>query len=190
MVGKCFVSSVSGPDTESEWAREGRRIIPLLRRATPITAFTKPADKAKEAVEARNKNLLPPKDTKTHTHRQKTGGRGLASPPPDLAEMINSETGEVRHPRPPIQPLNKKSSQYGDVIILPSGMAVRFREEDAENTKTGSGRRKRKHSSSTSSSTIEVFPSGLPPVGSRGRRRSSTQPASSKVLFLFCPLVT
>ncbi len=26
--------------TETEWAKEGRRIIPLLRRATPITATT------------------------------------------------------------------------------------------------------------------------------------------------------
>ena len=45
-----LISSVSGPNTENEWAREGRRIIPLLRRATPITAFTAGADAVKQEV--------------------------------------------------------------------------------------------------------------------------------------------
>ena len=43
-----IVFSVCGPNTESEWAREGRRIIPLLRRADPVTAFTARADAAKQ----------------------------------------------------------------------------------------------------------------------------------------------
>ena len=48
-----LMCSVSGPNTENEWAREGRRIIPLLRRATPITAFTARADAVKQEVSRR-----------------------------------------------------------------------------------------------------------------------------------------
>lgn len=150
-----------------------------MRRAAPITAFSKTADKTKNEVENWNKNLLPPRDTKTPSSKHKDKSRGLVSPPPDVGDMINTENGEVKAPRPPVPPVAKKS-QYGDVVILPSGMAVRFKEEEPEEL-TKSGKRKRKHSSSVttgSGATIEVFPSGLPPAGSRGRRKQSQTPAS------------
>ena len=53
-----LLCSVSGPNTENEWAREGRRIIPLLRRATPITAFTARADLVKQEVGREQIDLL------------------------------------------------------------------------------------------------------------------------------------
>ena len=97
---------VCGPNSENEWAREGRRIIPLLKRATAVTRLTEVANRAKLDIQSNNKILLPPLQTKTlfnpDTHGEVTGkgfvdnryiknelkSRNLHSPPPPLEDMM------------------------------------------------------------------------------------------------------
>ena len=59
-----FISVCGNTSNEVDWAKEGRRIIPLLKRATPITAFTAVADDGAEGVANVNKTLPSPLNTK------------------------------------------------------------------------------------------------------------------------------
>ena len=101
---------VCGPNSENEWAREGRRIIPLLKRATAVTRLTEVANRAKLDIQSNNKILLPPLKTKTlynpDTHGELTDkgfvdnryiknelkSRNLHSPPPSLEDKMVKES--------------------------------------------------------------------------------------------------
>ena len=77
---------LNGSNAENEWAREGRRIIPLLRRATPLTAFTPAADAIKREVETENEQRFVKNPAKTKSQKKKSLSeeqlRGLMPPPP------------------------------------------------------------------------------------------------------------
>ena len=92
----------------NEWAREGRRIIPLLKRASVVTSLTEVANKAKLDIQSNNKILLPPLQTKTFSKpedskvedenvenvfgngkvKKENINRPLHSPPPPMKEMM------------------------------------------------------------------------------------------------------
>jgi len=97
---------VCGPNSENEWAREGRRIIPLLKRASVITSLTEVANKAKLDVQSNNKILLSPLRTKTFSKynnqdelngesirnnasiKKEFSNRNLYSTPPSLDDIM------------------------------------------------------------------------------------------------------
>ncbi len=104
---------MSGPNSEHEWAREGRRIIPLLRRATPINAFSPLANKTKSDVENYNRMLKSPMDTRTPKRAKlRTSLKGEdRQHSTDLADMVyTTENGDVRvkPPQISISPLPQK----------------------------------------------------------------------------------
>ena len=92
----------------NEWAREGRRIIPLLKRASVVTSLTEVANKAKLDIQSNNKILLPPLQTKTFSQPEGSNvdnrnsenvfgkgkikdeniNRSLHSPPPQMEEIV------------------------------------------------------------------------------------------------------
>ena len=149
---------MNGTSSDREWAREGRRIIPLLRRGTPITRFTSTANRAKTEVESTNKKLLPPAKTHTPKRPRKMGPQapGLHSPPPKLEDILikaKDEEGNSRLcvmppsisvPAPP--PAYKAYQEYygGDVVVLPSGMAIRVMNDDQDENRPRGSYRKRK----------------------------------------------
>ncbi len=156
--------SVAGTNCENDWAREGRRIIPLMRRAVPVTAFCPAADAAGAAAARHNAELPTPLRTRTQPPpppiARKKGGASAG--PPNLRDILTEKDGVARVNQPPvsvparggkwglpmapddfgtsfflgrvpfllISPLNA-----GDVIILPSGMAIRFKEEAPDRSK-------------------------------------------------------
>ncbi len=146
--------SVAGPNCENDWAREGRRIVPLLRRAVPITSYTASADASGKELHAHNAALKTPIDTKTpKPPPAKKGENG----PPSLKDILMDKDGVAKVKQPPVAcpakggkwglpPLPDDGGEIfrqvllsfvckcvlllsGDVVILPSGMAVRFKEE-------------------------------------------------------------
>lgn len=182
-----IAATVSGPNSEHEWAREGRRIIPLLRRATPITPFAPLANKSKTDIENYNRLLKSPLETRTpgRTRTRLNSSRDPIdkSSTTDLEEMIfTNENGEVRVKPPqisvsPVPPKYKALQEYFggdcDVVILPSGGAVRiknspFPDIDKEDDRKPGNRRKRKQSDVNddqpqpikSSPSYQVFPPG------------------------------
>ena len=56
----------------------------------------------------------------------------MPPPAPPLSEMVDENTGAVRPPKLPVPMLMAKNRKMlslpEDVVILPSGMAVRFKE--------------------------------------------------------------
>lgn len=55
----CFCS-ISGPNTMSEWLIEGRRLIPLMPRLVPQTAFTAKANEAANMQAEKNASMPVP----------------------------------------------------------------------------------------------------------------------------------
>lgn len=55
--------SMSGPNSSSEWSIEGRRLVPLLPRLVPQTAFTVTANAVASATANQNASLPLPAET-------------------------------------------------------------------------------------------------------------------------------
>jgi len=54
---------MSGPNSSSEWSIEGRRLVPLMPRLVPQTAFTVTANAVAGASANQNASLLLPAET-------------------------------------------------------------------------------------------------------------------------------
>lgn len=54
---------MSGPNSNTEWLIEGRRLVPLMPRLVPQTAFTATANNAANMQAEKNLNLPPPAQT-------------------------------------------------------------------------------------------------------------------------------
>ncbi|KFM67138.1 Protein EMSY, partial [Stegodyphus mimosarum] len=68
---------LSGPNTATEWAIEGRRLVPLMPRLAPQTAFTAIADSVANAQAAKNATL--PLPGKTGCREMSNGGETMVS---------------------------------------------------------------------------------------------------------------
>lgn len=55
--------SMSGPNSSSEWSIEGRRLVPLMPRLVPQTAFTVTANAVANAAVQHNASLPVPAET-------------------------------------------------------------------------------------------------------------------------------
>lgn len=58
-----FRFSMSGPNSSSEWSIEGRRLVPLMPRLVPQTAFTVTANAVANATANQNASLPVPAET-------------------------------------------------------------------------------------------------------------------------------
>ncbi|KAK7499219.1 hypothetical protein BaRGS_00009479 [Batillaria attramentaria] len=113
--------SISGSSATPEWLIEGRRLVPLLPRLVPQTAFTQTANQmAKDAVE-KNAQLINP---------ALTGNRELAN----QASVTPSAVPSGSKPSRP-------SSPTSNVVVLPSGTSIHIKgmlnqdEDDDQSTR-------------------------------------------------------
>ena len=65
-----FAFSISGSMGTTEWQVEGRRLVPLMPRLVPQTAFTSTANQAASAMMEKNATLPPPSSTCNRDGRQ------------------------------------------------------------------------------------------------------------------------
>ncbi|XP_053298239.1 BRCA2-interacting transcriptional repressor EMSY isoform X1 [Pleuronectes platessa] len=133
---------MSGPNSSSEWSIEGRRLVPLLPRLVPQTAFTVTANAVASATANQNASLLLPAETGnkevvvcysytsttcTSTNATSTSGvMGVA----------------VKSPRPP--------SPSSNVVVLPSGSTVYVKSVSCSDEDEKPRKRRRTNSSSSS----------------------------------------
>ena len=144
---------LSGTDLSSSWEREGRRVLPLLPRAAPHTALTSVAARAGAELRLQNAQLLPPDQTRTLVPPSLPSP---TSPPPKPSSPTEQSQFVQPDPVPKQNGLTKREGEgENGFVVLPSGMAVRVREESPPAGRRG----KRKRSASKS---IEVFPDGIP----------------------------
>ena len=123
------VSLCGNGANETEWAKEGRRIIPLLKRATPITAFTPIADEGSEHLTNLNKNLSSPLNTKSEPKRRcLSPGYAMKysnrTPPKDLKELVHKV---------------KEEHHEGTFLLNKTDHKVRWEKEKGQNGYDESG---------------------------------------------------
>ncbi|XP_022248165.1 BRCA2-interacting transcriptional repressor EMSY-like isoform X2 [Limulus polyphemus] len=133
---------MAGPNTAAEWAIEGRRLIPLLPRLVPQTAFTAIANNAANIQAAKNAALMPP---------SATGKKETSSPPTSGMSSPLSTPSTPTHVVRSVQSGQKSSSPAStnnNVMVFPSGMPIHVKGEGNEEEVNI---RKRKRSSSLDS---------------------------------------
>ncbi|KAF0314298.1 BRCA2-interacting transcriptional repressor EMSY [Amphibalanus amphitrite] len=118
---------LAGAGTRTDWAVEGRRVVPVLPRGRPITAYTAVADASRARAERLAGRLPPPGDTRSY---EPAPAPAVPSGPPPAAAAATP------HLRPP--------SPTPGVIRLPSGMSIQLEDE-----LQGRGRKRRRSSSSS-----------------------------------------
>ncbi|KAK3588450.1 hypothetical protein CHS0354_025106, partial [Potamilus streckersoni] len=135
-----IADNVAGSNAISEWLIEGRRLIPIMPRLVPQTAFTVTANQAANLQAEKNASLPSPSMTTI-----KDVGVSATTPP-----QSNSGGGNR---------LSRPSSPTSNVVVLPSGMSIHIKgglnTEDDEDVQV----RKRRRSTSTESL---VSPTGTP----------------------------
>ncbi|XP_034540295.1 BRCA2-interacting transcriptional repressor EMSY isoform X3 [Notolabrus celidotus] len=132
---------MSGPNSSSEWSIEGRRLVPLMPRLVPQTAFTVTANAVASATANQNASLLLPAETgnkevvvcysytsTTCTSTSATATSGIGA--------------TVKSPRPP--------SPSSNVVVLPSGSTVYVKSVSCSDEDEKPRKRRRTNSSSSS----------------------------------------
>ncbi|KAM4620696.1 BRCA2-interacting transcriptional repressor EMSY isoform 2-T2 [Polymixia lowei] len=156
---------MSGPNSASEWSIEGRRLVPLMPRLVPQTAFTVTANAVANATANQNASLLLPAETGnkevvvcysytsttcTSTSATATGGTIGAT---------------VKSPRPP--------SPASNVVVLPSGSTVYVKSVSCSDEDEKPRKRRRTNSSSSSPVVLKEVSKVTPPIS-----KSITVPVS------------
>uniref|UniRef100_A0A8C1PPB5 BRCA2-interacting transcriptional repressor EMSY n=1 Tax=Cyprinus carpio TaxID=7962 RepID=A0A8C1PPB5_CYPCA len=121
---------MSGPNSSSEWSIEGRRLVPLMPRLVPQTAFTVMANAVASATAHQNASLLLPADTANkevvvcYSYTSTTSTSSSASAP----SSSSSAATALKSPRP--------ASPASNVVVLPSGSTVYVKSASHTHTHT------------------------------------------------------
>ncbi|XP_030873364.1 BRCA2-interacting transcriptional repressor EMSY [Leptonychotes weddellii] len=107
--------SMSGPNSSSEWSIEGRRLVPLMPRLVPQTAFTVTANAVANAAIQHNASLPVPAETGSKEVVVCYSYTSTTSTPTSTP-VPSGSIATVKSPRP--------ASPASNVVVLPSGSTV------------------------------------------------------------------
>lgn len=148
-----IADNIAGTISTAEWTIEGRRLVPLMPRLVPQTAFTATANQAASAMMEKNASLPPP-----------------------------SQTSNKDGPTAILPKLPRPSSPSSNVVVLPSGTSIHIKgmlsQDDDEDLSTPS-RRSSHRSLSTDSNSAASVSTQTPRI--TYTTASSTLPGSSPV---------
>ncbi|XP_046555113.1 BRCA2-interacting transcriptional repressor EMSY-like [Haliotis rubra] len=134
-----IADNIAGSNTTTEWVIEGRRLIPLMPRLVPQTAFTVTANQVANAQSEKNASLPYPSQTGSKDSN---------------GNLNNSATASTN--TPVSTKLSRPSSPTSNVVVLPSGTSIHIKgvvnseEEDELQTR----KRRRSQSSEGMSSSV------------------------------------
>ncbi|ETE61230.1 Protein EMSY, partial [Ophiophagus hannah] len=149
------VLSMSGPNSSSEWSIEGRRLVPLMPRLVPQTAFTVTANAVANAALQHNASLPSPAETGSkevvvcYSYTTTTST-------PTSTPVPSGSVATVKSPRP--------ASPASNVVVLPSGSAVYVKSVSCSDEDEKPRKRRRTNSSSSSPVLLKEVPKAIPPV--------------------------
>lgn len=147
---------MSGPNSGSEWSIEGRRLVPLMPRLVPQTAFTVSANSVASATANQNATLLLPAQTGNkevvvcYSYTSTTGTSSSATAPGGVIGAT------VKSPRPP--------SPSSNVVVLPSGSTVYVKSVSCSDEDEKPRKRRRTNSSSSPPVVLKEVAKVSPPV--------------------------
>ncbi|XP_027519369.1 BRCA2-interacting transcriptional repressor EMSY isoform X1 [Corapipo altera] len=147
--------NMSGPNSSSEWSIEGRRLVPLMPRLVPQTAFTVTANAVANAAVQHNSSLPLPADTGSKevvvcfSYTSSTSA-------PTSTPVPSGSVAAVKSPRP--------ASPASSVVILPSGSAVYVKSVSCSDDDEKPRKRRRTNSSSSSPVLLKEVPKAVTPV--------------------------
>uniref|UniRef100_A0A672QYM7 BRCA2-interacting transcriptional repressor EMSY-like n=1 Tax=Sinocyclocheilus grahami TaxID=75366 RepID=A0A672QYM7_SINGR len=145
--------SMSGPNSSAEWSIEGRRLVPLMPRLVPQTAFTVMANAMANATAHQNASLLLPAETANkevvvcYSYTSTT-----STPPSASAPSSSSAAAAVKSPRPA-----SPASNLCDVSLCLSGVSCSDEDEKPR-------KRRRTNSSSSSPMLLKEVPKVATPI--------------------------
>uniref|UniRef100_I3K6K5 BRCA2-interacting transcriptional repressor EMSY n=1 Tax=Oreochromis niloticus TaxID=8128 RepID=I3K6K5_ORENI len=165
---------MSGPNSSSEWSIEGRRLVPLMPRLVPQTAFTVTANAVASATANQNASLLLPAETGnkevvvcySYTSTTCTSTSATATSGPIGAT--------VKSPRPP--------SPSSNVVVLPSGSTVYVKSVSCSDEDEKPRKRRRTNSSSSSPVMLKEVTKVTPPVSKNITVPVSGSPKMSSIM--------
>ncbi|XP_057176618.1 BRCA2-interacting transcriptional repressor EMSY isoform X2 [Triplophysa rosa] len=142
---------MSGPNSSSEWSIEGRRLVPLMPRLVPQTAFTVTANAVASATAHQNSSLLPPAETGNKEVVVCYSYTSTTSTP-----SSTSVPAVVKSPRP--------ASPASNVVVLPSGSTVYVKSVSCSDEDEKPRKRRRTNSSSSSPVLLKEVPKVATPI--------------------------
>ncbi|XP_077596845.1 BRCA2-interacting transcriptional repressor EMSY isoform X2 [Stigmatopora nigra] len=147
---------MAGQNSSSEWSIEGRRLVPLMPRLVPQTAFTATANAVAGATATHNASLLMPAETGNkevvvcYSYTSTTGTSTSST-------ATCGATGTTsKSPRPP--------SPSSSVVVLPSGSTVYVKSVSCSDEDEKPRKRRRTNSSGSSPVLLKEMAKASPPV--------------------------
>nr|XP_029527422.1 BRCA2-interacting transcriptional repressor EMSY-like isoform X3 [Oncorhynchus nerka] len=163
---------MSGPNSSSEWSIEGRRLVPLMPRLVPQTAFTVTANAVASATANQNASLLLPAETGNkevvvcYSYTSTTSTSATAP--------SGSAAAVVKSPRP--------ASPASNMVVLPSGSTVYVKSVSCSDEDEKPRKRRRTNSSSSSPVVLKEVAKVTPPMSKTITVPVSGSPKMSNIM--------
>ncbi|XP_004768059.1 BRCA2-interacting transcriptional repressor EMSY isoform X8 [Mustela putorius furo] len=165
--------SMSGPNSSSEWSIEGRRLVPLMPRLVPQTAFTVTANAVANAAIQHNASLPVPAETGSKEVVVCYSYTSTTSTPTSTP-VPSGSIATVKSPRP--------ASPASNVVVLPSGSTVYVKSVSCSDEDEKPRKRRRTNSSSSSPVVLKDVPKAVVPVSKTITVPVSGSPKMSNIM--------
>ncbi|XP_052617065.1 BRCA2-interacting transcriptional repressor EMSY isoform X6 [Peromyscus californicus insignis] len=165
--------SMSGPNSSSEWSIEGRRLVPLMPRLVPQTAFTVTANAVANAAVQHNASLPVPAETASKEVVVCYSYTSTTSTPTSTP-VPSGSVATVKSPRP--------ASPASSVVVLPSGSTVYVKSVSCSDEDEKPRKRRRTNSSSSSPVVLKEVPKAVVPVSKTITVPVSGSPKMSNIM--------
>ncbi|XP_041742237.1 BRCA2-interacting transcriptional repressor EMSY-like isoform X4 [Coregonus clupeaformis] len=165
---------MSGPNSSSEWSIEGRRLVPLMPRLVPQTAFTVTANAVASATANQNASLLLPAKTGNKEVVVCYSYTSTTSTPTSATAPSGSAAATVKSPRP--------ASPASNVVVLPSGSTVYVKSVSCSDEDEKPRKRRRTNSSSSSPVVLKDLAKVAPPLSKTITVPVSGSPKMSNIM--------
>ncbi|EDM18433.1 rCG40008, isoform CRA_b [Rattus norvegicus] len=165
--------NMSGPNSSSEWSIEGRRLVPLMPRLVPQTAFTVTANAVANAAVQHNASLPVPAETASKEVVVCYSYTSTTSTPTSTP-VPSGSIATVKSPRP--------ASPASSVVVLPSGSTVYVKSVSCSDEDEKPRKRRRTNSSSSSPVVLKEVPKAVVPVSKTITVPVSGSPKMSNIM--------
>uniref|UniRef100_A0A8C8Z5T6 BRCA2-interacting transcriptional repressor EMSY n=1 Tax=Prolemur simus TaxID=1328070 RepID=A0A8C8Z5T6_PROSS len=165
--------NMSGPNSSSEWSIEGRRLVPLMPRLVPQTAFTVTANAVANAAVQHNASLPVPAETGSKEVVVCYSYTSTTSTPTSTP-VPSGSIATVKSPRP--------ASPASNVVVLPSGSTVYVKSVSCSDEDEKPSKRRRTNSSSSSPVVLKEVPKAVVPVSKTITVPVSGSPKMSNIM--------